>query len=384
MKESINKMYYNYLITLSLALTLAACGSKKTAESAPADAQVSQTQVILTEAQAKNAQISLEKLERRSLSTVLKVNGVIDVPPQNMISVSMPLGGYLTSTKLLPGMHIRKGEVIATLEDQQYIQLQQDYLITKSKLAYSELELKRQTELNQSKASSDKVLQMAEAENKLLKITLNALAEKLKLININPSKLTENNLSKSVQLTSSIAGFVSKVNVNIGKYVNPSDVLFELVNPADIHLNLKVYEKDLSKLFIGQKLMTYNNSNVANRHPCEIILISKSLSADHASEVHCHFKDYDPTLLPGMYMNAEIEVKSTSVSSIPESCILNVEGKDFVFVQTAAMSYELTQVTLGAQENGYVEIQNAGVLENKQIVNKGAYTLLMKMKNVEE
>ena len=83
-------------------------------------------------------------------------------------------------------------------------------------------------------------------------------------------------------------------------------------------------------------------------------------------------------------MNAEIEVKSTSVVSIPETCIVNVEGKDFVFLQSAAMTYELTQVTLGAHENGFVEIQNTAALENKQIVNKGAYTLLMKIKNVEE
>ncbi len=385
MKNLKDILKQSYVLALcGFALLLAACGSKKSVEPTVAVAQSSETAVVLTEAQNKNAQISVVKLEQRSISTVLKVNGVIDVPPQNMVSVSMPLGGYLTSTKLLPGMHLRKGEVIATMEDQQYIQLQQDYLMTKSKLEYSELELKRQTELNQSKASSDKVLQMAASENKLLKITLNALAEKLKLININPSKLTENNLSKSVQLTSSIAGFVSKVNVNIGKYVNPSDVLFELVNPSDIHLNLKVYEKDLGKLYIGQQLFTYNNSSPENRHPCEIILISKSLSADHASEVHCHFKDYDKTLLPGMYMNAEIEVKSNSVWSLPEGCVVNFEGKDYVYVQTGPTQYVQTEVSLGEKENGFVEIRDANMLQNKQIVEKGAYTLLMRMKNVEE
>jgi cobalt-zinc-cadmium efflux system membrane fusion protein len=87
------------------------------------------------------------------------------------------------------------------------------------------------------------------------------LEEKLRLIHINPNSLHENNISKSIRIYSPIDGFVSKVNVNIGKYVTPSDVLFELVNPADIHLNLKIFEKDLNKIFIGQNVVSYTNNN---------------------------------------------------------------------------------------------------------------------------
>jgi cobalt-zinc-cadmium efflux system membrane fusion protein len=77
---------------------------------------------------------------------------------------------------------------------------------------------------------------------------MNSLSQQLRLININPESLKSGSITKSVPVYSSINGFVSKVNVNIGKYVNPSDVLFELINPDDIHLNLKVYEKDLQNL----------------------------------------------------------------------------------------------------------------------------------------
>ena len=232
----------NIVIISSLMLLLLGCNSKKEEQTTEATTNVNL--VSISDAQLKNATIETGKLEQKTISSTLKVTGKIDVPPQNMVSVSMPLGGYLKTTKLLPGLHISKGEVIATMEDQQYVQLQQDYLTTKSKLYFAEKEYQRQKELNQSQASSDKVYQQADSEYKTLQITLSALAEKLRLINVNPNSLSEKNISKSVNIYSPINGFVSKVNVNIGKYVNPADVLFELINPTDIHLNLKIFEKE--------------------------------------------------------------------------------------------------------------------------------------------
>jgi cobalt-zinc-cadmium efflux system membrane fusion protein len=217
-----------------------------------------------------------------------------------------------------------------------------------------------------------------------LKITLSALAEKLKLINVNPQTLTENNISKSVYILSPINGFVAKVNANIGKYVTPSDVLFELVNPSDIHLNLKVFEKDLKSLFIGQKLFAFTNSETTRKHPCEIILISQNLSESHSAEVHCHFKDYDKTLLPGMYMNAEIELKNNKCQTLPEEAVVHFEGKDYIFISNGNQKYTMSEVSTGAKENGFIEIKNIEASDNQMIVTKGAYTLLMVLKNKEE
>ncbi|WP_455429188.1 efflux RND transporter periplasmic adaptor subunit [Flavobacterium myungsuense] len=336
----------------------------------------------MTAAQLKNTSFEIGNLEKRSTSSVLKVTGKIDVPPQNMVSVSMPLGGYLKSTKLLPGLHINKGEVIATMEDQQYVQLQQDYLTTKSKLFYAQKEYERQKELNQNQASSEKTFQLADSEYKILRITLNALSEKLKLINVNPNTLSEKNISKSVNIFAPINGYVSKVNVNIGKYVNPSDVLFELINPSDIHLNLKIFEKDITKLSIGQKLVAYTNNQPENKHKCEILLISKDLSAnEHSADVHCHFENYDKALLPGMYMNADIELKGNNVLTLPQDAIVNFEGRDYVFVGINENQFRMTEVKIGNSENGFIEIKNPEYLQDSKIVTKGAYTILMKLKN---
>jgi cobalt-zinc-cadmium efflux system membrane fusion protein len=369
------------IIIILLGCLVISCQSKKE-EAQTTSNTLNESIATLTAAQLKNANLTIGGLEKKSISSVLKVNGQIDVPPQNMVSISMSLGGYLKTTKLLPGMHINKGEVIATMEDQQYVQLQQDYLTTKSRLSFAEKEYERQKELNQSQASSDKVFQMADADYKTLRITLSALGEKLKLININPNTLSEKNISKSVNIYSPINGYVSKVNVNIGKYVNPADVLFELINPTDIHLNLKIFEKDITKLVIGQKLVAYTNNQPEIKHKCEIILISKDLSIDeHAADVHCHFEDYDKTLLPGMYMNAEIEVKSTAALTLPEDAVVTFEGKEYVFVVLDNKNFKITEVTTGNSENGFIEILNGDSLLRKTIVTKGAYTLLMKLKN---
>lgn len=376
-------MTKSILVIFTLVFIIS-CGSKNE-PTASADSTHVENSVTLSAAQLKNAGIVLGKIEQRSISGVLKVNGRVDVPPQNMISVSVPMGGYLKYTKLLPGMHLSKGEVIAVMEDQQYIQLQQDYLTAKARLNFTANEFNRQKELNQSKASSDKVFQQTEVDYTTEKINVKSLAERLALIGINPDKLDENTISKSINLYSPIDGYVSKVNVNIGKFTQPSEVLFELINPADIHLALTIFEKDLSKLSIGQKLFAYTNSQPDKKHECEIILIGKNLSTERSTEVHSHFENYDKSLVPGMYMNAEIEIKNNNVYALPEEAIVRFQNNQYVFLAETETMFTIQEVKTGDSEKGFIEIVADENLIGKKIVVKGAYNLLMTMKNkVEE
>lgn len=374
----------NYIILIAFTLFVAGCGNKDTKESTTA-ASRNENIVELNDAQLKNAEITTGKAEKKDILSLLKVNGVIDVPPQNMVSISVPLGGYLKSSKLLPGMHINKGEVIAVMEDQQYITIQQEYLTAKANYVFSESEYNRQKELNQSKASSDKMFQKTEADYKGQQILIKSLYEKLKLIGINPEGLNESSISRGINVYSPIDGYVSAVNVNIGKYVSPTDILFDIVNPSDIHLALTVFEKDINKLFTGQKVITYTNNNSDKKYMAEIILIGQDLSQERSVIVHCHFNQYDKTLLPGMFMNAEIEIKSNNGFVIPENAVVTFEGKQFIFVEKSKTTFELLEVKTGNTENGLLEIvANEVDLGSKKIVIKGAYNLLMTMKNTEE
>lgn len=385
-KESIKIFEKKKIILLVFISTLFSCNTSTTTERhlAAPEYVTAETSVSLTEAQAKNANIVIGKIEQRTISSKLKVNGKIDVPPQNMISVSVPMGGYLKYTKLLPGMHISRGEVIAVMEDQQYIQLQQDFLMAKAHLVFSSKEFERQKELNQSKASSDKVFQQAEADFTSTKINVKALSERLKLISIDPDKLDETTISRSINIYSPIEGYVSEVLVNIGKYTQPSEVLFELINPTDIHLALTIFEKDLNKISIGQKVMAYTNNQPDKKHECEIILIGKNLSADRSTEVHSHFEKYDKSLFPGMYMNAEIELSNTQVYALPEEAIVRYENAQYIFIQEKGNNFTMQEVKTGNTESGFTEIISGESLTEKNIAVKGAFTILMKMKNTEE
>ena len=373
----------NTVITLIGLFFLYSCGNKKTENETEATPAIENT-TTLTDAQIKNAGIETGKIEQKEISSLLKLNGKIDVPPQNLVSISVPMGGYLKYTKLLEGMYVTKGQVLCVVEDQQYIQLQEDYLLAKAKIGYAKAEFERQKELNRSKASSDKVYQLAQSEYNSLSVMVQSYGEKLKFAGINPNNVSTKTISKSINVYSPISGYVSKVNVNTGKYVAPSDILFEIVNPSDIHLALTVFEKDINKLVVGQSVVAYTNTNPEKKHYGKIILIGKDFSENKSTEMHCHFTNFDKALLPGMYMNAEIELNSQQYNVLPSDAIVNYENKNYIFIEKGNKRFEMKEVTTGTSENGYVVIVSNEDLKDANIVIKGSYSLLMKMKNLEE
>ena len=373
-----NKTIQSILICMPLIM-LMACQSNASTE----QADVAKDNAIqLTDAQYANMGLSTDTMRLQALQGDIKVNGVIDVPPQNMVSVGIPLGGFLKSTHLLPGMKVRKGEVIAILEDQQYIQLQQDYLTAIAEYGFIEKEYKRQLELNQSKAISDKSFEQVKANFQTQRIAIKALSEKLKLIGVQPEQLNENTMSKSINLYSPINGFVSKINVNVGRYITASDVLFELVNPDDIHLNLTVYEKDIASLKIGSKVKAYTNTNPNKVFICDVILIGQDVSQEGYVQIHCHFDTYSSELIPGMYMNADISTDGLMAMVLPEQAIVSYEGKDYAFTDEGNKHYKMIEVKLLKRTDDYVQIDNQKLLD-KTFVVKGAYDLLMMAKNSE-
>ncbi len=373
------------LLILGSSIQLFACGGRQSSGTATGSA-VDKNIVILTAAQSKNAAVATGKMEQKDVSSILKVNGVIDVPPENMVSVSAPLGGYLKSTELLPGMRVRKGQVIGILEGQQYIQLQEDYLTARAKIGFLVNEYQRQKELNSAQASSDKVYQQAEADYKSQQVLVTALAEKLKLAGIDIAKISETNISRSVNIYSPIDGFVSKVNINIGKYVSLTDVLFDLINPDDLHLALKVFEKDIDKLFVGQELIAYTNNQSEKKYRCKVALIGKDISMDRSTDVHCHFQGDDRDLVPGTYMNAEIEVKNRKALVLPSEAVVRFQGKQFVYRVKGKNEFERVGVDVGESRNGFTAIilPENDVMGQAEFVTRGAYSLLMMQENKDE
>lgn len=372
----------NLYIIVWLGL-MTACVSKQQPEEK--QSAVAENAVTLTAAQIKNAGIETGMVRKQSLNSELRVHGLVDVPPQNIVSISFPLGGYLKNTKLLPGMHVNKGETIATMEDQALIQLQQDYLVAKAKLQYAEKDFERQKMLNENKVNADKIYQQAQADLSSQKVLVKGYSEKLKLVGIDPEKLNENTISRSVPLHSPINGFVSKVNVNIGKYVNAADVLFELINPDDIHAALTVFEKDLGKVKPKQKVMVTFVDDPSTEYECEVLLVTKNVDDNRSALVHCHFEEQPKQLLPGMFINARIKVSNAEVTAVPEAAVVRYGNDEFVLEDKGDNSFHLLPVQTGMKENGMVEITGKDSdLTGKTVIFKNAYAVLSQIKNAGE
>jgi cobalt-zinc-cadmium efflux system membrane fusion protein len=373
------------IVTIIAALlVLQACQSSTTEQAANEEGQQDNT-ITLSAAQQKMAAIVTGNMTRQTIDETIQLTGSIDVPPQNIISVSFPLGGYLKSTKLLPGMHVSKGESIAVMEDQSLVQLQQDYLTAKEKLKLSKLDYDRQKSLNETKVSADKVLQQAQTEYEANRILVLGLAEKLRLIHINPDQLSGDRISRMVSIPSPINGFVSKVNVNIGKYVQPADVLFELINPSDIHAALTVFEKDLNAIQIGQKVRLSFVDEPATLYDAEVILITKNVDENRSGIVHCHFQRMPPNLKPGMFIQASIQISSSLVSALPEEAVVRFENQSYIFGVKANGVFEAVPVTIGKRHGGYIEIISPKDVQGiDKFVTKNAFTVLSAWKNLSE
>ncbi|TAH02973.1 MAG: efflux RND transporter periplasmic adaptor subunit [Sphingobacteriales bacterium] len=374
-------MKYLFFVTTLLLLQTACSNNKEVTIEKETE---NSNSITLTSQQIKAGNISTGTITQQLMNESLQLNGEIDVPPQNIVSVSFPLGGYLKKTSLLPGMHVSKGESIAIIEDQALIQLQQDYLMAKTKLTLTHLEYDRQKTLNETKASADKLLQQAQAEYESQRILVKALDEKLRLAGINPVQLNEATISRKVSITSPINGFVSKVNVNIGKYVQPQDILFELIDPTDFHAALTVFEKDINKLNAGQKVNISFVDEPEKKYNAEIILVTKNVDENRSGLVHCHFINMPSNLKPGMFITAQVELSNTTTNVLPEEAIVRFENKEYVFVENSSNQFIATPITTGTRSNGWVQVKTDAALLNKKVVTKNAFTVLSMLKNTAE
>ncbi|GAB3821062.1 efflux RND transporter periplasmic adaptor subunit [Pontibacter rugosus] len=340
--------------------------------------------VVLTAQQLQNTGVVLGKAQELDMGASLQLSGEVDVPPAGMVHISVPYGGFLKQANLLPGAKVKKGQVLAVLEHPDYIQLQQDYLDTKAKIEYAQLEYNRQKELTEEKVSALKNFQQVQAEMQMLRNSQAALRQKLLMININPDRLSSSNISRSISVVSPLNGFVQNVNASVGKMINSNDVLFELVNTDDLHLELNAYEKDVNLLNPGQKI-TYRLANDTQERTAEIALVGKSVEGTKVIPVHVHLGQKDDKLMPGMFVTATVETAQRSVTALPETAIVQFEGKAYIYVKTGEGEFKRVQVETGVKSKEMVEVTLPDQYRTSEgIVLKGAHNLLAMQANTEE
>jgi len=400
--NTLNK-YGALLITLIALTLLISCGGKTTEAPATKDSHSEEENTVeFTEAQYKTAGIELGEVENRQISGTIRMNGKLDVPPQQMVSVSAPLGGFLKSTPLLQGSRVSKGQVIAVIENLDFIQLQQDYIEAKNQLEFAKADYARQQDLAKENVNAQKTLQSAKTMFVSWQAKVNGLTAKLKVMNIDLTQLEGGTISSTINLYATINGYVTAVNVNIGKFVNPTDILFEIVDTEHLHAELTVFEKDVTKLKIGQKVR-FTLANETKERTATVYLLGREIGNDRAIRIHCHIDKEDTNLLPGMYLKAIVETGGSLVTALPNEAIIDFQGKKYIFYQLneqphSALKDENTEqhanefhfvmmeVQIGNSEAGYTEVilPPDFSTDANQVVVKNAYAILSKIKNTEE
>ena len=386
--------FHTIAISLLLVITINSCHGPQNGKPENKEIEVLPEDIVeLRGDQIKLANIEIGSVGTRSMSGSLKVSGTVTVAPQNLATVCMPMGGFVKSTSLMPGIAVTKGEALAVLENQQFVEIQQGYLEAKNRLDYAEAEYNRHSELFKEDVYSQKNLQQVTSEYKTLKAQVKGLEQKLALIGIDPAKLNEDNISSSVTLVSPISGYVKAVNVNIGKFVAPSDILFEIVNSDKLFLELILFDKDADKVSTGQNIHFFIN-NEREQHDAVIYQTGKSINSDKTYKVYASIPGVCKNVLPGMYVNAIIQSNSNKVTSLPSDAVVTFDEKQYIFIfvkdkienNQPFTEYRMIAVQKGVTEGGFTEVilPNDFNIESVRVVTKGAYNLLSAKKNAGE
>ncbi len=385
------KSIYKLLSMLVIALIIQSCNqTPEKKEEVAVEENDHGNEAALTPEQFKTAQIELGSIEMKALSGTIKVNGMLDLPPQSLVSISTPFEGIVKSTEMLQGMKVKKGQTVVVLQHPDFVQIQQDYLDYSSSLEYLKLEYERQQELSAENVNAKKTVQKAKSEYQSMLARVRGLKVKLKLMNVNIISLEKGNIQSTLTLYSPINGYVTKVNTNIGATATPADILFEIADTEHLHAELTVFEKDVPKLKIGQKVR-FTLANENKERMATVYLIGREISKERTVNIHCHLDQEDAQLLPGMYLQALVENGSQKVAALPEKAIVEFEGSKYIFIEGSEKDkelrhFEMIEIIAGVTELGFTQVSavNKIDLTKERIVLNGAYDLLSKIKNSEE
>ena len=366
------------LYIATLAVVLFSCKESKTEEAAPKDDDL--TNVTTTQFQSSAMEIGTPT--EQDFNVTVKASGKIDVPPQNRAKVTTFMGGYVKSTTLLVGDKVKKGQPLLVLQSTEFLDIQKDYMEVAEQLTFLKSEYERQKTLFDEKITSQKNYLKADSDYKRAKAMHQSLRAKLVLLNINPKNVEQGKLTSTITIFSPISGDIVIMNANVGMYVAPSDVILEIVDTDHLHLELAVFEKDILKVKIGQKITFKVPEASKDLFNAEVHLVGKSIEGnDRTINIHAHLDDaIKQKLLTGMFVEAQIIVDSKKGLAIPSDALITENNKNFVLLlenQKDGYSFKKVSVTIGEKSEKFVEIiPNSVINAESKILTKGVFDLV--------
>jgi cobalt-zinc-cadmium efflux system membrane fusion protein len=366
-----------YIVLFSFAFL--ACGNQE--KNKNTETIVDKSEIIITKAQFNSEKMELGQISEQAFNTVIKTNGMIDVPPENKASVSTFVGGYVTKIPLLIGDKVVKGQLVASLKNIEFVEMQQQYLEISEQLAYLKNEFIRQKTLFEEQITSQKNYLKAESIYKSNLATYNGLRQKLQMLNINPTAVERGQITSTINIYAPISGYITKVNVSNGTFVSSASELLEIVNTNHIHLELSVFEKDILKIKKEQKIL-FKVSETSNKmYDAQVYLVGTSINSDRTIKVHGHIHEEEKMkFITGMFVEADIICDSKKEISLPKSAIIQDENNYFALIladeKENKYQFKKIKLTIGLEDENYVQVKNPEVFENKKVLTKGVFMLL--------
>ena len=380
--KSPNAIYFKSLL-LVVILALASCNSKEKPEVVTIDATKTTENVdviTITENQFTSGNMEIGKITKQPFSTIVKANGMFAVPPENQADVSAYFAGYVKNISLLPGDSVKKGQTLFTIENPEYLQVQQDFLEAKGRLNYLKSDYERQKELMVDNVTSKKSFLKAKSEYTVTLAQYQSLKKRLSLMNINPNSLTGENIRSVISVLSPIKGYATKINATKGMYLNPSDVAITVTNTDNLHIELKIFEKDLPMVKMGLPINVRLQNDMNKVYQGKVHLVNKAINTqDRTVDIHGDLINEDDAKLfaPGMYIEGEILTTTKEHSALPVEAIANIDNDYFVLVKENETNYKRVLVKIGATTNGFIQILNTdSFAPNTEFLTKGAFNLI--------
>ncbi len=334
-----------YIAVLVASMMFASCTDNKTEshgeETEHHDEHENSNTATLTEEQIKSIGIEYGNIEKKQLTATIKLNGLLRVPNDNQANVTSLFGGVINTLLVQQGGTVKKGQVLATLNNTSFIIMQEEFLTVTSKLTLAEIEYERQKELQQGNATSKRKLQEAESELNVLKAQKASLKKQLGMLGINTSSLTSDNIQSVISVRSPIDGVISDISVNIGSYVDPNGSIVKIVDNKQLHLDLYVYEKDLPKLKVGQIIHFTLTNDPGKEYDAEVYAISNTFEPNTKTvAVHANVKGEKQGLIDGMSITALVSLENATVNAVPTKSIVSHDGQDYIFIVSDAHAEE--------------------------------------------
>lgn len=353
----------NTVTLMSVLFILMSCGKQTTEpEASKIEADDHKDEMIfVSKNQFERSKMTLGQLEEKDFPVTVKTTGMIDVPPENRAVVNATMGGYIKTTPLLIGDQVRKGQVLVTIENPDFVTIQQEYMEVKEQLTYLRVEFERHETMREENITSQKTFLKAQSAYKTAQASYNGLRKQLQMLNISPARVEAGNITSIVSIYAPISGSITKVNVTMGTYVSPATAILEIVDNDHLHLELSVFEKDILKLKKGQLIHFKIPESSQQSYLADVHLIGTSIEANRTIKVHGHIKNEDEVnFLTGMFVDAEIVVESAFAKALPETAIATMEDTSYVLILVKETEegyyFEQVEVQIGSTMNQFVKV----------------------------